>query len=193
MTNLFPHQQANEPNTSVLEDLHVVLRRQPWSKWAVTALQIVKGLFSAAFLAVCLSAPSLPALAAQAHNHQAYTYDVLTADIPFRFIVGNRSFHPGRYDFIMVGNGLLTIRDAQKHYIASVITRSIESGNPASETKLVFADRKKEKQLSEIRIQNRSQVLQVLGEELAIRSSPPQMVPFDPWFSSIGPTGFRLR
>ena len=188
MNSLLSH-QAHEPNTSVLEDLYVVLRRQPWNNWVRRTLEIMRGLLSATLIAGCFSVFSQPAVADQAH-----TYQVLTAEVPFQFLVGNRSFHPGRYDFIMVGNGLLTIRDAQKHYIASVITRSVESANPAAETKLVFVNGKKQKQLSEIRIQNRSQILQVLGEELAIRSSPPQAVPFDPWFTSYpGPTGFRLR
>ncbi len=121
-------------------------------------------------LATCLA--TLP-LAAQAR-----TYHVLSTDVPFKFDVGHRTFRPGHYQFILIGPGLLAMRDSRERIIASLISRSRETGGPAPASKLVFNTPKKHHaQLAEIWIKDRSQVLEVMGEEVAVRQSYPPPAP----------------
>lgn len=117
-------------------------------------------------LAVLLAA-CLPPLAAQAR-----TYDVLTANVPFKFNIGSRTFSPGRYQFIFVGNGLLALRDAKQHAVAMLMTRSVDGSGPALETKLVFKSQKKNhpQRLAQIYLGNNT-VLEVIGEETAMQQN----------------------
>lgn len=164
MTNLFPHQEFHEPNTSAVTAVYQVLRRQPWDHWGRKTLHVMKRLLFLALLVTPLSA--LPASA------QTRTYDVLSADVPFKFDVGDHTFHPGHYQLIFAGSNLLVLRDASQHNVASLVTRSVETGEPAPATRLVFNTSKKRARLAEIRIAASSQVLEVLGEELALQPVP---------------------
>jgi hypothetical protein len=69
----------------------------------------------------------------------------------------------------------MALRDSRKHVVASLVTRQIENGGPAAETKLVFTKGKDHPRLSQVLIANRPQGLEVLGEELAIRRPAPQV------------------
>ena len=131
----------------------------------------MKSFLHSTLLATLLAALLLPAAA------QVRTYNVLTADVPFKFNVGNRTFRPGHYQFIFVGASLLALRDAKAHTVASLITRSIETTGPSPATKLVFDMRKKHARLAQSYIESRSQVLEVLGEQLAMPSSPALVPP----------------
>jgi hypothetical protein len=123
--------------------------------------------FAALFLllAVCV----LPA--------HAGTYDALNADVPFKFKIGDRAFRPGQYQFVLVGNGLVAVRDARKRVIATLLARPVETEVPAT-TKLVFESKKKDKQLAEIWLEHHSQMLRILGEQPAIAVEPPLPRPF---------------
>lgn len=130
---------------------------------------------------------------------QVRTYDVITASVPFKFTVGDRAFRPGQYEFIVVGVGLLAVRNEQRHVIAALVTRSVETGEPSLITKLVFNKKKNRSQLVRIALANQSQALEVIGEQLAIRSSPsPQSpssdsLPIDATSLFGGRNGIRLR
>jgi hypothetical protein len=104
---------------------------------------------------------------------QARSYDVFTADVPFKFNVGDRTFRPGHYEFIFAGPGLVAMRDSQKEVVGSFVTRAISARTPAPSSKLVFVNAKKHQQLSQIWLENRAEGVQIVGEELAIRSAPP--------------------
>jgi hypothetical protein len=119
---------------------------------------------------------------------QARTYNVISVEVPFKFNVGTRTFSAGHYQFISVGPGLLAVRDSHARVIASLITRSIETGEVSPATKLVFELQKKHSKLARIRIQNRSQALEVLGEELAMRQPP---APLGPGLG-LGPDGLSM-
>jgi hypothetical protein len=127
---------------------------------------------------------------------QARTYDVLTADVPFKFDIGERTFGPGQYQFIFVANGLLAVRDSHAHVIASMITRSRDAGTPAPATKLVFATQNNHTRLTAIHIEHSSDVLEVVREQVAVTRapSPPASIPMDTFFVFGTRTdGFRLR
>lgn len=131
---------------------------------------------------------------------QGRKYEVITATVPFKFTVGDRAFRPGKYQFVIMGPGLLAVRDEHQHVIAALVTRSVETGQPARSTELVFNNKKKKSsQLARIALANQSQALEVTGEQLAIRSSPsPQSPSSDSWpidATSLfgGRNGIRLR
>jgi hypothetical protein len=142
------------------------IRSLATQRWKTMKFSLRSSLFTA------LSALLLLPAAAQVR-----TYEVLTAQVPFKFNVGNRTFRPGQYQFILVGPGLLALRDAKAHIVASLVTRSVETGGPTPATKVVFTMHNKQARLAQIFLENRSQVLEVLGEQLAMPSSPPLTPP----------------
>ena len=119
-----------------------------------------------ALFVATLAASMFPAAA------QARTYEVLTVDVPFKFNIASRTFQPGQYQFILAGPGVLALRDGNGHVIASLITRSVETGTPSTTSKLVFDHHKKNAQLVRVVVENRSQALEIMGEQFAMRSEP---------------------
>jgi len=103
---------------------------------------------------------------------QARTYEVLTVDVPFKFNIASRTFQAGQYQFVLAGPGLLALRDSNGHFVASIVTRSVDTGTPAPASKLVFDNRKKNSQLTRIVLENRSEALEIMGEQLAIQQAP---------------------
>jgi len=150
------------------------LRHQFWEALTTTRWYVVTRLLLAGVLVVSVLALQRPAAA------EPHTYQVITANVPFQFFVGDRGFHPGQYEFIMVGNGLLAIRDAKKHFIASLVTRSSEADGPVS-NKLVFTHRKKRAYLTQIFLEDSTQVMEVQGEQLVIAPALP-LLQLDPDF-----------
>ena len=129
----------------------------------------MKGLLQSAFLALLLPASWLPATA------QARPHVMVQADVPFKFKIGERSFRPGSYEFLSTGTNMMALRDGRSRVVASLVTRPIDSGAVAPSTKLVFRNWKKHLYLSQIKFQDRSQILEILGEELAIpQTRPPE-------------------
>jgi hypothetical protein len=189
VTSLLPYQESHEPNTSAVSDLIRVLRRQPWDQWARKTLDMMKTLLQSALFVASLSALLLPMAA------NARTYDVFAADVPFKFYVGDHTFSPGHYEIIFSGSGLVTLRDSKAHVVATFVTRSIAADAPSASSRLIFRHEKKRPYLSQIWIENRTQFTEVLGEELAMRSSPPPLgAPGDAFFSfSARQNGFRLK
>ena len=168
MTKFLPGPGLMRTFPSALLAAFRALRRQFWEVLASTAWdnasRVLHAIMFAAALAVLLFSPA-------AH---ARTYDVFTADVPFKFNVGDRTFRPGHYEFIFIGPGLVALRDAQKEVIGSFVTRAITSKAPAPSSKLVFVNDKKHQQLSQIWLENHTEGVQILREELAVRSNPPQ-------------------
>lgn len=140
----------------------------------------MKALFCSLLLAASLLG-LLPVTATAAP--QARTYEALDFDVPFKFDIGNRTFHPGHYQFLFVGNGLTILRDAKMRAVASLITRPIEVGNPTPESKIIFETKKNRSRLSRICLQFRAQQMEVVGEQVAMRPElpvwPPPLSPFE--------------
>lgn len=125
---------------------------------------------------------------------QARTYQVIAADVPFKFTAGQRTFRPGHYEFILVGTGLMAVCDHHRHVVASLVTRSSDEAQPSLSTRLVFDRSKKKARLEKIYVERRAQVLEVVGEQLAIRSTPPPAPPFPVGLSfSVRTDGERLK
>src|SRR5262249_32482933 len=113
MTHLLPHQDPREPNSSVLVAAFCVLRRKPWKTLAFRTWDPMKRILQLSLLAASLGALLAPALA------HARTYEVMHANVPFKFNIGDRTFRPGHYQLIFVGPGLIALRDSHGHVIAS--------------------------------------------------------------------------
>ena len=148
----------------------------------------MKSLRHSTLLLLSVLAPLLPAAA---HGH---TYQVIAADVPFKFTAGERTFRPGHYEFILVGPGLMAMRDHRQHVVASLVTRSSDTAQPLS-TRLVFDRSKKKARLKMIYVENRGQVLEVIGDQLAVRSTSPPAPPLavEAPSSSQRTDGARLR
>lgn len=165
VANSYPNREL-DLNYSVQVALFRILRRRPWKTFVHRTWDAVSRLFLAA-----LFATSLMVLLATAA--QAKTYDTVTIDVPFKFSIGERTFRPGRYQLIIRGNGLLALRDAHEHTIASLVTRTVDIGEPAADTKLVFKLKKNHAVLTQVLMEHHSQALEVMGEELAMRQADP--------------------
>ncbi len=179
MENLLPDHDIREPNSSALIAIFRVLQRQPWKTFAAQTWDTAKRFLLLTVLATSLAALLPPAIA------YARDYDAFSVDVPFKFNIGNRAFRPGHYQFVFVGPGLLALRDSHAHIIASVVARSRETGAPSPISRLVFSKQKNHSHLTQIWLENRSQVLDVLGEELAIRPPAPPPAPLPPEVNSL--------
>jgi hypothetical protein len=123
------------------------------------------------FLHLALIASSLGALLptlAQARN-----YDMVSSDVPFNFQIGERTFKPGRYDFIMASRGVVAMRDSRGHIVANIATRPTITGGPAKTTKLVFDTHSKTPQLTQIWAARNEPGMDVVGEENSVRTAQP--------------------
>jgi hypothetical protein len=190
VTNFYSYPETHEPNSSAISAVFYAVRRQPWDHWATKALDVMKRMLFMALVAASLLALLQPAAA------EGRTYEVLSADVPFKFAVGDRTFGPGHYQFIFAATNLVVLRDARQHVVASFVTKWVDTSTPMTETKLVFdTPENKRARLTQIRIQSRSQALEFVGEELAMRSlQPPISAPVDAFFSFTlrNDTGVRM-
>jgi hypothetical protein len=101
------------------------------------------------------------------------TYPTFSVNVPFKFIVGQRTFNAGAYQFIILGPGLLALCDVQKkRKVATLLTRQMQATATPSATKLVFTNDSRYARLTSILLERSVQGLEVLGEEVAIRHSP---------------------
>ncbi len=91
--------------------------------------------------------------------------------MPFKFQVGDRTFKPGRYDFIVAGPGMVAMRDEHDHFVASITTRVRTTGGPATSSKLVFNTHTKTAQLIQIWATVGEPGMDVVGEENVRASS----------------------
>jgi hypothetical protein len=113
----------------------------------------------------------------QPQSHER-TYPTFAVDVPFKFNVGHRTFNAGRYQFILLGPGLLALCDLQKkRMIATLLTRQMQTATVPAATKVVFTNDQKYARLTSILLEHQAQGLEVLGEEVAIRQNPAAAVP----------------
>jgi len=120
---------------------------------------------------ILLFAASLSGCLMPATAH-ASTYEALAVDVPFKFTIGERTFRPGHYQFVLMSDSVVALRDSKAHTVASLMTRTLKTDGPVAISKLVFSKGKKHSQLTRIWVANRSEVLEVMGEQVAMRPAP---------------------
>ena len=57
---------------------------------------------------------------------------MVSSYVPFKFQVGDRTFNPGRYDFIVASPGVVAMRDEHEHIVANITTRPRTTGGLAN-------------------------------------------------------------
>jgi hypothetical protein len=151
-----------DTNTSAVYAVYQILRRQPWKTMAIATWDNMRRFLHLALIATSLGA-LLPTLA------QAHSYKVLSSYVPFKFQVGDRTFKPGRYDFIVAGPGMVAMRDEHDHFVASIVTRTRTIGGPVTNSRLVFNTHTKTAQLIQIWAVQGEPAMDVVGEKTAVR------------------------
>jgi hypothetical protein len=146
--------------------VYSILRRQPWKAMAITTWDHMRRFLHLALIASSLGV-LLPTLA------QARFYDVVSSDVPFKFQIGERTFNPGRYDFILASPGVVAMRDSRGHIVANIATRPTTTGGLARNIKLVFNTHSKTAQLIQIWAATNEPGMDVVGEEKSVRTAQP--------------------
>ena len=169
MTNYLPNREVRDTNSSAVLAVYRILRRQSWKAMAITTWDHMRRFLHLAVIATSLGA-LLPTLA------QARLYDIVSSDVPFKFQVGERTFNPGRYDFILAAPGVVAMRDSHGHIVANIATRPTTRGGLARATKLVFNTHSKTAQLIQIWATKNQPGMDVVGEEKSVRTVQPAPV-----------------
>ncbi len=173
MNNYIPRGEFRDTNSSAVLAVYRILRRQPWKTMAISTWGHMRRFLHLALIATSLGA-LLPTLA------QARLYDVVSSDVPFTFQIGERTFNPGRYDFIVATPGVVVMRDSHGHVVASIATRPRGTGWLASSPKLVFNRHTKTAQLIQIWMIKDHPGMDVVGEESTAQTAQPAS-PVNTW------------
>ena len=177
MSNSLPTREPRDYNSSAVFAVYDILRRQPWEKMVTRTWGSVKRFLLSMLVAASLAtsfATLLPTVA------EAKSYQVLSSYVPFNFQLGERTFKPGRYDFILASPGVVAMRDERGHIVANIATRPRTTGPLASTPKLIFNTHTKTAQLIQILAANGEPGMDVVGEENTVRTVQPA-VPVNTW------------
>jgi len=107
-------------------------------------------------------------------------YLVLTVNVPFKFTVDKRTFNAGQYEFVVLGPGLLGVLNTKTREAVHLITRDLRLPEAVPATHVTFTKSGKGRRLTSILLGGRAQSLQIIGEEMSVPQSPPQVVPLIP-------------
>lgn|GEM_PF-1430338 len=166
MNNYIPRGQFQDTNTSAVLAVYRILRRQPWKAMAMKTWDHMRRFLHLALIATSLGA-LLPNLA------QARLYDVVSTDVPFAFQIGERTFQPGHYEFVVASPRVVVMRDLHQHIAVNIATRARTTGGLASSTKLVFSRHSKPAQFIEIWASKGQPGMDVVGEEKSAQTVQP--------------------
>jgi hypothetical protein len=174
VTNSLPRGEFRDTNTSAVYAIYSILRRQSWKAMAIATWDSMRRFLHMALIAGSLAA-LLPTLA------QARLYDVVSSEVPFNFQIGERTFKPGRYDFIIASPGVVAMRDSRKHIVANIATRPrTTTGGLPNQPKLVFNRHTKTAQLIQIWVNKDQPGMDVVGEEKTVQTVQPA-APVNTW------------
>ena len=126
-------------------------------------MQLWKALFSLSLLATSL----LPAWA------QNTKLPAFKATVPHEFKIGNHKFKAGMYELVVVGPGLMLVRDAKGKLLTRLLTRAVPGPQTDMPSHVVFEKQKGPYRLASLWIQNSAGGLEILGEDVAIGQSRP--------------------
>lgn len=106
---------------------------------------------------------------------QTRTYLAFESNVPFSFSVGDRKFHAGNYQFLVVGAGLMAMRDGHGNMLTTLLTRDLRGEERSgSQPRLVFEKSKNHTRLTSIWMAKGIQGFEILREEVASRPIAPQ-------------------
>lgn len=177
MNNSLPIAEPRDYNSSAVLAVFRILRRQPWKTMAIRTWDTMRRFLLSTLVAASLAtsfAVFLPTVA------EARLYDVVSSDVPFNFQIGERTFKPGVYEFIVASPGVVAMRDSHKHVVANIATRPRTTGGLANSPKLVFNTHSKTAQLIQIWVTKDQPGMDVVGEEKSVRAAQPA-APVNTW------------
>jgi hypothetical protein len=93
--------------------------------------------------------------------HAQHAEQVIKADIPFEFSVGNQVFPAGNYSLVSTAPALLDLRDARGHILVRVLTNSVETQQVPVSPALEFYNEGSRYSLAQVWKENNS-----IGQEL---------------------------
>lgn len=121
---------------------------------------------------------------------QTRKYLAFDAKVPFSFSVGDRKFHAGDYQFVVVGSGLMAMRDGHGNMLTTLLTRDLRGDERSGGPRLVFEKTKGLTRLTSIWMEKGIQGFEIMREEVASRPIAPPL-PQDLILTL--PTGNNLR
>src|SRR5215468_9860899 len=69
---------------------------------------------------------------------QQHTYQSFNGNVPFSFNIGERKFHAGYYEFVVAAPGIMVMRDAHQHVLATLFTRELKGIDREVASRMVF-------------------------------------------------------
>jgi hypothetical protein len=113
---------------------------------------------------------------------QQHTYQSFNSNIPFSFNIGERKFHAGYYEFIVAAPGMMVMRDAHQHILATLLTRELQGIDREVDSRMVFDQGKHRTRLLSIWMPRGAQGFEILREDVPLRRSvpPPQIFTYQP-------------
>ena len=128
-------------------------------------------LWRSCILTLLISAILLPAAA------QSKSYKAFDSDVPFPFHVGEHKFRPGHYQFVVVGAGLMVMRDSRAHVLSRLITRQVPGQDHEGPSQLWFEKNKGDRKLRGI--WDGPGTYEIMGEEVPVYQAQPDVkLPF---------------
>jgi hypothetical protein len=106
-------------------------------------------------------------------QEQKRTYQSFNANVPFNFSIGDRKLHAGYYEFVVIGPGLMVMRDARAKVLARLLTRPLQGQERETPPRFVFTNKEGHARLSSIWMEKGKEGYEILGEEVAMRPSNP--------------------
>ncbi len=103
---------------------------------------------------------------------QDHSYQTFKTKVAFRFKAGNRMLKAGTYELVVVGPGLLVLRDEKAHPLMTLLTRTILQDERPAPARWVFSNNNGESTLAQVWMPNNQWGLEILGEEVAMREKP---------------------
>src|SRR5262249_42124 len=109
---------------------------------------------------------------------QQHTYQSFNSNVPFSFNIGDRKFHAGYYEFVVAAPGIMVMRDAHQHVLATLLTRDLKGIDREVASRMVFDQGKHHTKLLSIWMPRGAQGFEILREDVPLRRSPPTVQTF---------------
>jgi hypothetical protein len=107
---------------------------------------------------------------------QQRTYQSFNGNVPFSFNIGERKFHSGYYEFIVAAPGIMLMRDAHQHPLATLLIREIKGIEREVAPRMVFDQGKHRTRLLSIWMPRGAQGFEILREDVPAPRIPPPSV-----------------
>lgn len=126
---------------------------------------------NAILICVLIVAGLLPA-GAQNRHLQSFN-----SEVPFEFKIGDRKFHAGYYEFVVLGPGIMAMRDRRAHVLAMLMTRQLQGQERDVAPRFIFQNSKGHMRLSSIWNAKGAEGYEILGEDMPVHTAQQEIGP----------------